>query len=133
MPEATLSTLQAVKAHEKCDVFDAPGEMDLSAHVDFATLDAIARREGVASSLTTQGAWLTAMGIGLRAQALAKASPARAEDIRLAHDRLVQPDAMGEEIVLPISQWAYVIKPPCTLVSCKSLTGCCDLICTSLA
>jgi len=92
----TGSTLQAVKAHEKCDVFDAPGEMDLSAHVDFATLDAIARREGVASSLTTQGAWLTAMGIGLRAQALAKASRARAEDIRLAHDRLVQPDAMGD-------------------------------------
>ena len=46
--------------------------MDLSAHVDFATLDAIARREGVASSLTTQGAWLTAMGIGLRAQRAGK-------------------------------------------------------------
>lgn len=90
------STLQAVKAHEKVDVFAAPGEMDLTAHVDFATLDAIARGEGVASSLTTQGAWLTAMGIGLRAQALAKATPDRAAEIRAAHDRLVQPGAMGE-------------------------------------
>ena len=92
----TGSTLQAVKAHAKRDVFDAPGEMDLTAHVDFATLDAIARREGVASSLTTQGAWLSAMGIGLRAQALAKASPDRAGDIAAAHDRLVQPAEMGD-------------------------------------
>ncbi|MBO6768692.1 MAG: SAM-dependent methyltransferase [Erythrobacter sp.] len=92
----TGSTLQAVRAHEKVDVFAAPGEMDLTAHVDFATLDTIARREGVASMLTTQGAWLTSMGIGLRAQALAKASPSRAEEIKAAHDRLVQPEAMGE-------------------------------------
>ncbi|WP_370191768.1 class I SAM-dependent methyltransferase [Qipengyuania sp.] len=90
------STLQAVRAHEKVDVFAAPGEMDLTAHVDFATLDAIARREGVASSLTTQGAWLTAMGIGLRAQALARATPDRAGELAAAHDRLVQPGDMGE-------------------------------------
>lgn len=90
------STLQAVRAHEKVDVFAAPGEMDLTAHVDFATLDAIARRAGAASSLTTQGAWLSAMGIGMRAQSLAKASPARTDEIRRAHDRLVQPEAMGD-------------------------------------
>ena len=90
------STLQAVKSHEKLDVFDAPGEMDLTAHVDFATLDTIARREGLASSLTTQGAWLGAMGIALRAKALAKASPSRADEIEVAVERLVQPDAMGE-------------------------------------
>ena len=77
-------------------MFDAPGEMDLTAHVDFATLDTIARREGLASSLTTQGAWLGAMGIALRAKALAKASPSRADEIEIAVERLVQPDAMGE-------------------------------------
>jgi NADH dehydrogenase [ubiquinone] 1 alpha subcomplex assembly factor 7 len=90
------STLQAVQSHEKVDVFAAPGEMDLTAHVDFATLDRIARRGGVASSLTTQGAWLTAMGIGLRAQGLATAAPERSQEIQAAHDRLVQPQAMGE-------------------------------------
>ena len=90
------STLQAVQAHQKVDVFAAPGEMDLTAHVDFATLDTIARREGVASSLTTQGAWLGAMGIGLRAQGLATAAPERSQEIQAAHDRLVQPQAMGE-------------------------------------
>ncbi len=36
------------------------------------------------------------MGIGLRAQALAKASPARAEELRVAHERLVGREAMGE-------------------------------------
>ena len=90
------ATLQAVKAHAKVDVFAAPGEMDLTAHVDFASLDAIARREGAASSLTTQGAWLTAMGIGLRAQGLAKASPERAGELKAAFDRLVGADQMGE-------------------------------------
>ncbi len=92
----TGATLQAVRAHEKVDVFAAPGEMDLTAHVDFATLDTIARREGVASSLTTQGAWLTAMGIGLRAQALVAAAPGRAREVQQAHDRLVQEEAMGD-------------------------------------
>ena len=92
----TGSTLQAVKAHEKLDVFAAPGEMDLTAHVDFATLDAIARREGAASSLTTQGAWLEAMGIGLRARALVTAAPSRAKEIEEAHKRLVHPEEMGE-------------------------------------
>jgi NADH dehydrogenase [ubiquinone] 1 alpha subcomplex assembly factor 7 len=85
-----------VRGHQKVDVFVAPGEMDLTAHVDFATLDLVARREGIASSLTTQGAWLTAMGIGLRAQALAKGAPARAEELRVAHERLVGREAMGE-------------------------------------
>ncbi|QYJ07514.1 class I SAM-dependent methyltransferase [Qipengyuania flava] len=89
------STLQAVKAHEKVDVFAEPGEMDLTAHVDFATLDDLARREGSVSLLSTQGDWLSAMGIGLRAQSLASAAPERAGDIKAAYDRLVSPDEMG--------------------------------------
>ena len=90
------STLQAVQAHEKRDVFAAPGAMDLTAHVDFAALATIARRAGLAASLTTQGAWLSAMGIGMRARSLATAAPARAEEIQAAHDRLVGDAAMGE-------------------------------------
>ena len=90
------STLQAVKTHEKVGVFDGPGEMDLTAHVDFAMLLEVARRAGLATATATQGDWLSAMGIGLRAQALATASPERAKDVATAHDRLVQPQAMGE-------------------------------------
>ncbi|MBX7539479.1 class I SAM-dependent methyltransferase [Qipengyuania sphaerica] len=89
-------TLQAVKAHEKTGVFDAPGEMDLTALVDFATLAEIAKREGLAVATATQGDWLRAMGIDLRAQALSQRSPERAEEIAAAHARLTGTEAMGE-------------------------------------
>ena len=92
----TGSTLQAVRAHAKVGIFEAPGEMDLTAHVDFAELVDIAKQAGLATATATQGDWLTAMGIGLRAQALITASPERAKDIAAAHHRLVQPEAMGE-------------------------------------
>ena len=91
----TGSTLQAVKAHQKVGVFDAPGEMDLTVHVDFATLLEIATRAGLASATATQGDWLTAMGINQRAQALAQRSPDRRQEIDRAHDRLVGTEAMG--------------------------------------
>ena len=89
------STLQAVRAHEKVGVFEAPGEMDLTTLVDFATLVELARRSGIATATATQGDWLKAMGIGLRAQALVTRSPDRSKDIQAAHDRLVGADAMG--------------------------------------
>ncbi len=92
----TGSTLQAVRNHEKLDVFAAPGEMDLTAHVDFATLAEIAARAGLAVARTTQGAWLAAMGVDLRAQALSARAPRRAADIAAARDRLVGADAMGD-------------------------------------
>jgi NADH dehydrogenase [ubiquinone] 1 alpha subcomplex assembly factor 7 len=89
-------TLQAVKGHCYANPFDAPGEQDLSAHVDFATLGAAAALAGAkASGPVWQGAWLGALGIAERAAALAKASPARSDEIASAHRRLTQPDAMG--------------------------------------
>ncbi|TMM48496.1 class I SAM-dependent methyltransferase [Qipengyuania marisflavi] len=92
----TGSTLQAVRAHQKVDIFSAPGEIDLTAHVDFATLVQLAQREGLAALTATQGAWLGAMGIGLRAQALGVRAPDRIEEIAAAHNRLVAPDQMGD-------------------------------------
>ena len=44
----------------------------------------------------TQGAFLNALGIGPRADALAKASPGRAEEIAVARDRLTGDEAMGD-------------------------------------
>lgn len=90
------STLQAVREHTKVDVFDKPGDMDLTAHVDFAMLVDIARQGGLAASTATQGLWLSAMGIGLRAQALATRFPDRSNEVHVAYDRLVGADAMGE-------------------------------------
>ena len=69
-------TLQAVYRHAYADPFEAPGERDLTAHVDFAALAAAA--EGVrVSGPVPQGAWLDAMGLPLRAAALARAAPDR--------------------------------------------------------
>ena len=95
MPQ-TGETLQAVKRHEKVGVFAAPGEMDLTALVDFATLGETAKREGLAVETATQGAWLSAMGMGLRAQTLAQRSPDHGKAIAEAHDRLVGAEAMGD-------------------------------------
>jgi NADH dehydrogenase [ubiquinone] 1 alpha subcomplex assembly factor 7 len=89
-------TLQAVKGHRYANPFDAPGEQDLSAHVDFATLRAAAALAGAeVAGPTAQGAWLRALGIAARAVALTTASPKRADEIAAAHQRLTQPDAMG--------------------------------------
>ena len=92
----TGETLQAVQRHEKVGLFDAPGDMDLTALVDFATLADIARREGLAVDLARQGDWLLAMGIGLRAEALRQRSPEHAGDIAGAIERLTGTHAMGD-------------------------------------
>ncbi|MGI8942957.1 MAG: class I SAM-dependent methyltransferase [Qipengyuania sp.] len=90
------STLQAVRAHKKVDALVMPGEADLTAHVDFEMLAAIAGQSGLTVQIATQGEWLGAMGIGLRAQALSRSQPARRNEIAAAHDRLVSPEEMGE-------------------------------------
>jgi SAM-dependent MidA family methyltransferase len=92
----TGDTLQAVAGHDFADPFEAPGERDLSAHVDFSALTAAAEAGGVAvSGPIAQGAWLGAMGLGLRAEALARSAPDRADEIMAARDRLAAPGQMG--------------------------------------
>jgi NADH dehydrogenase [ubiquinone] 1 alpha subcomplex assembly factor 7 len=87
-------TLQAVRGHAFANPFEAPGEHDLTAHVDFTTLAAAAQTEGaVAWGPVTQRDLLGALGIDSRTSALAKASPARAE--ALAADRRRLMDDMG--------------------------------------
>jgi SAM-dependent MidA family methyltransferase len=89
-------TLQAVRRHAFADPLAAPGEADLSAHVDFEALGGLARQAGlVVPPLTTQGDFLEALGIGARAAALARANPGEAEAIALARDRLTAPTQMG--------------------------------------
>ncbi len=90
------STIQAVRAHRKVDPFSAPGEADLTAHVDFATLARVARSRGVAWMGTpTQGEWLKALGIDTRAEALATRSPQMRAELYAARDRLAADDQMG--------------------------------------
>lgn len=90
------STLQAVRAHRKVDVFAEPGEADLTAHVDFATLAEVAELAGARwLGTSTQGHWLAALGIGARAGSLARAAPHAAEAIEAAAMRLTAPTEMG--------------------------------------
>ncbi|MBA3836497.1 MAG: SAM-dependent methyltransferase [Sphingomonas sp.] len=82
-------TLQAVRGHAFANPFDAPGEQDLTAHVDFATLGAAAAMAGArAHGPVSQGAFLTALGIDARAAKLGNA-------VRDDRDRLVADDQMG--------------------------------------
>ncbi len=92
----TGSTLQAVKAHRKVDPFAAPGEADLTAHVDFATLANAAQGHGAKWLGTVpQGAWLRALGIEARAEALARTAPDRRADLMQAAERLTDEAEMG--------------------------------------
>jgi NADH dehydrogenase [ubiquinone] 1 alpha subcomplex assembly factor 7 len=92
----TGSTLQAVRAHRKVDPFADPGEADLTALVDFATLADVARARGARWLGTAeQGAWLRALGLEARAAALARAVPAQVQAIAEARNRLAEPDQMG--------------------------------------
>jgi NADH dehydrogenase [ubiquinone] 1 alpha subcomplex assembly factor 7 len=90
------STLQAVKNHKFADPFADPGDCDLTAHVNFLELGNLARMRNInVSGPTTQGAWLSSLGINQRAAMLADTAPDRAEEIFAARDRLVKGDEMG--------------------------------------
>jgi NADH dehydrogenase [ubiquinone] 1 alpha subcomplex assembly factor 7 len=91
----TGDTLQAVKDHAFADPLAEPGQADLTAHVDFAALAAMA--PGLAAApLTPQGVFLERLGIAARAQRLARTLSGRARDAHIAaHRRLTHPDEMG--------------------------------------
>jgi len=91
-------TFQGVRGHDYADPLVDPGEIDLTAHVDFAAL----ARAGIAAGMIvkeplTQGDFLRRLGIDQRAARLkSKATPQQAADIDSALARLTAPDQMGE-------------------------------------
>jgi NADH dehydrogenase [ubiquinone] 1 alpha subcomplex assembly factor 7 len=92
----TGETLQGVRRHAHTDVLDAPGEVDLSAHVDFEALGNVATAAGLAvQPLATQGQFLTRLGITERSKALSVANPGSADSIAAAKSRLTAPEQMG--------------------------------------
>ncbi len=94
-------TLQAVRRHKFVDALEAPGETDLTAHVDFASLARVARGTGaLVHGPLTQGEFLRELGIEARAQSLKqRASKAQASSIDTALARLIGA-ASGEMGVL---------------------------------
>lgn len=96
LDRASGNTLQAVRNHQKVDPLAEPGEADLTAYVDFALLHSIASENGLAAPVTTQGAFLQALGIGLRAEQVIKARPDLAPATWDAVKRLTAPAQMGD-------------------------------------
>ncbi|MGE3302230.1 MAG: class I SAM-dependent methyltransferase [Hyphomonadaceae bacterium] len=90
------NTFQAVRAHASADPLDDPGGADLTAHVDFPRLAALARAAGLdVTSPIAQGDFLRALGIEARAAALAQARPGKGDVIQRQLQRLIAPEQMG--------------------------------------
>ena len=90
-------TLQAVAGHAFADPLRAPGQVDLTAHVDF---EALARRAEIIGARihgpVRQRDFLLRLGIEQRAAALKAAAPRdKAAGIEAAYARLIAADARG--------------------------------------
>ena len=94
---AAGETLQAVRAHRYAPVLDAPGEVDLTAHVDFAVLaGALTAGGGRCWGPVPQRQFLEFNGIAHRLAALTRGKPtAAAAEISHAVARLLDPLQMG--------------------------------------
>ncbi len=90
-------SLQAMRGHERgVNPLAEPGTADITAHVDFATLAAVARRAGaVALGPLPQGLFLQRLGLMTRAAMLAQSRPRLAGDILSGAERLVTAEGMG--------------------------------------
>jgi SAM-dependent MidA family methyltransferase len=92
-------TLQAMKHHAFVDPLEAPGEADITTHVDFERLGHIARAQGLeVSGRTTQAQFLSRLGIVERAARLLKnADAAQTKEVESALVRLTEqtPTGMG--------------------------------------
>ena len=87
-------TLQAMGRQAYVSPLDRPGEVDLTAHVDFEAL--VSSLPCAHSRLTTQGVFLERLGITARAQTLAAhLTGSRRDDHIAAHRRLTHPQEMG--------------------------------------
>lgn len=98
-------TLQAMHRHSYVPITDTPGEVDLTSHVDFDALADVAKGAGLyVHPLMPQGAFLTILGGGVRAQKLGQ------ED---AYLRLAAPDQMGDlfkVLIVAHPDWETAIK-----------------------
>jgi NADH dehydrogenase [ubiquinone] 1 alpha subcomplex assembly factor 7 len=94
---ASGDTVQAVSQHRFAGLFDAPGEADLTAHVDFSDLVQQAKALGLTpSGPMPMGEWLLRLGLEARAhQLLRRASAEQAVELRGRITRLVDPAQMG--------------------------------------
>ena len=92
---AAGDSLQALRNGKPADPLAAPGEADLTAHVDFAALARAASAAG-AHGPVPQGLFLARLGLFQRSGRLARTQPpAKAASLMQAAQRLAEPDQMG--------------------------------------
>lgn len=106
-------TLQALRGKRPADPLEAPGEADLTAHVDFSAIAAAAKASGAQPhGPLTQASFLTSLGIGLRAERLRQAGGDAAE-LSTALERLTGVGAMGDLFkVLAVTSPGLNVPPP---------------------
>jgi NADH dehydrogenase [ubiquinone] 1 alpha subcomplex assembly factor 7 len=107
-------TLQAVQNHRFADPLAAPGEADLTAHVDFAALKRTAEVDGLdAFGPMPQGEFLLKLGLEARLGALlANATPQQAAALRSGATRLADPRQMGVLFKAFAVQSRGLVPPP---------------------
>ena len=99
---APAESVRGFFRHTRVDALDSPGEVDLTADVDFGALAraaAAAVPEVAVQECRPQGHWLQAMGIAERVTSLIEhedTTEAAAERLVGAYERLVDPKQMGE-------------------------------------
>jgi len=107
-------TLQAVQRHRFADPLSAPGETDLTAHVDFAALKETARGLGLAAfGPMPQGAFLLKLGLASRCDRLLReAAPDQRQAILSGAARLADPNQMGALFKMLVLQSSGLVSPP---------------------
>jgi NADH dehydrogenase [ubiquinone] 1 alpha subcomplex assembly factor 7 len=95
---AAGDTLQAMKAHQFCNITDWPGEADLTSHVDFEALGRGFEKGGAkVAGAMTQAQFLNAMGLQARTHVLAASQTGeKKRDIIAASERLANVAEMGD-------------------------------------
>ncbi len=94
-----ISTIQAIQAHEKVDIFANPGKSDITHLVNFQLFHNIARNfitNSTLSSITTQGKFLVDTGINHLAKKYIANNPHLEVNISQAVNRLINPMQMGD-------------------------------------
>lgn len=90
-------TVQAVRGHGYASVLEAPGEADLTAHVNFSDVSRLALEAGLTvHGSTGQGDFLRRLGIDIRVRRLMeRATEAQSAEIETALERLCGDRQMG--------------------------------------
>jgi SAM-dependent MidA family methyltransferase len=107
-------TLQAMRQHGFADPLAAPGEADLTVHVDFERMGEAALKAGAAlHGPATQRDFLLALGLAQRAQTLSqKADALQRQAISDAFDRLIASGETGMGDLFKVLAFSHSALPP---------------------